>query len=233
MIPPLIVDTCFEKGINLIAVTDHNATANAAAVQESARGTNLKVLPGMELQTQEEVHLLCLFDTLDQAHEWQVAVDNLLPPLMNRPEFFGDQLVVDPTGKFLSREERLLAVSAQMSLEQAIAGVNHLGGLAVPAHVDRHTNGLIAVLGLVPKDAGIEALEITARLDPAAAIRQFPQIAGYPLLKGGDAHMLDAIAGMNIFEVEEPTISELRLALANANGRHHRMTGMDNSHEIG
>jgi predicted metal-dependent phosphoesterase TrpH len=78
MIPPLIVQEAQERGINLIAITDHNATANIAAVQKAAQGSDLVVLAGMELQTREEVHVLCLFDSLDQANEWQQTIDGLL-----------------------------------------------------------------------------------------------------------------------------------------------------------
>ncbi|HZW04812.1 MAG TPA: PHP domain-containing protein, partial [Anaerolineaceae bacterium] len=67
MLPPLIVEEALAKGIDVIAITDHNTTGNVAAVQRAALGINLTVLPGMELQTREEVHVLCLFDTLDQA----------------------------------------------------------------------------------------------------------------------------------------------------------------------
>ena len=137
MIPPLIVQTAIERGINLLAITDHNASANIEAVQQAARGTALIVLPGMELQTREEVHLLCLFDTLEQSAAWQAIVDEHLPPLENDIEHFGEQFVVDETGEFIRRESRLLLTSAAMSLEDAIGRVNAIGGLAIPAHVNR------------------------------------------------------------------------------------------------
>ena len=101
MIPPFIVRTAVERGIHLIAVTDHNASANVAAVQQAAHGTNLTVLPGMELQTREEVHLLCLFDTLEQLAAWQATVDANLPDLENNIDYFGEQFVVDHTGDFI------------------------------------------------------------------------------------------------------------------------------------
>jgi predicted metal-dependent phosphoesterase TrpH len=87
MIPPLIVQEALERGIRLIAITDHNATGNIRAVMEAAQGTDLTVLPGMELQTREEVHLLCLFETLEQAETWQKVVDVALPERSNKPDF--------------------------------------------------------------------------------------------------------------------------------------------------
>jgi len=223
MIPPLIVQETLERGINLIAVTDHNASANVQAVQRAAEGSGLTVLPGMELQTQEEVHVLCLFDRLEQLEAWQAQVDRAMPPLKNNIEYFGEQFVVDETGEFLRREERLLLASAAMSIEEVFAGVRALGGLAIPAHVDRKTFGLIANLGLVPPDLEAEALEISRRRSPAEARRNFPQIQGYPLLQGGDAHRLEEILGANRFHLQAPCVEELRLALRGAEGRSHHI----------
>ena len=116
MIPPLIVRKAIELGLNLIAITDHNAGDNVAAVIEAARREDLTVLPGMELQTEEEVHCLCLFDTLDQLDELQSLVDRSLPPIKNNAEFFGEQFVVDSTGDFIRRKEQLLITSAPDSV---------------------------------------------------------------------------------------------------------------------
>ena len=91
MTPHHIVMKAAEKGINLLAITDHNASANIAAALEAGQRYGVKVLPGMEVQTQEEVHCLCLFDTLEQAQQWQVIVDQSLPKMQNRPDFFGEQ----------------------------------------------------------------------------------------------------------------------------------------------
>lgn len=217
MIPPLIAQEALENGIRLIAITDHNASANIAAVIEAAQGTGLVVLPGMELQTKEEVHLLCLFDTLEQVTTWQKTVDALLPNLPNNIEYFGEQFVVDSTGEFIRREERLLLNSVNITLEDAAAQVTALGGLAIPAHIDRQANGLIAVLGLIPP--GFEALELSRHITPNEARQKYPQTRNYPLLQGGDVHLLDGFLGATRLNIEEPTISEIRMALSNTAGR--------------
>jgi len=217
MIPPLIVQEAVENGIQLIAITDHNASANIAAVMAAAQGTGLVVLPGMELQTKEEVHLLCLFDTLEQVAAWQTIVDALLPNLPNNIEYFGEQFVVDSTGEFIRREERLLLNSANITLEEAAAQVMALGGLAIPAHIDRRANGLIAVLGLIPP--GFEALELSRHITAETARQKYPQVRGYPLLQSGDVHLLDGFIGTTRLTIEKPNIAEIRLALAAQNGR--------------
>jgi hypothetical protein len=193
MIPPLIVERALEVGLDLIAVTDHNASANAGAVIEAARGSGLRVLPGMELQTREEVHLLCLFDTVEQLQAWQSEVNARLPALANRPDTLGEQFVVDAAGDFIRREERLLLVSAQIGLEKAAARVTELGGLAVPAHVDRPVNGLFAQLGFLPEGLQVPALEVSRNTTVRAARRQFSIAERVVLIHSSDAHWLDAI----------------------------------------
>ncbi len=219
MIPPLIVRAALEKKINLIAITDHNVTANIAAVQRAARDTELTVLPGMEIQTREEVHSLCLFDTLEQAQALQNLVDRYLPNMANNPDFFGEQFVVDETGDFLRREPRLLINSVDLSLKVAWEAVECLGGVFIPAHVNRKGFGLITSLGLVPTDVPLAALEISRHLAVTEAVKVYPQLRGYPLIQGGDVHGLDEFLGSSVFRIEKPTIEELKLAMRGEKGR--------------
>ena len=217
MIPPLIVDTALESGIQLIAICDHNTTANAAAVMQAARGTQLTVLPGMELQTREEVHLLCLFDNLEALNAWQQFVNERLPDIPNNTELFGEQFVVDSEGDFVRREERLLLNSVDITLEHAAEQVYALGGLPIPAHVNRRAYGLLEILGLLPP--GFEVLEISRHITAGAARQKYPQLGSLPLMQNGDAHLLDGFLGSTVFEIETPSIHELRLAIGSKDGR--------------
>ena len=219
MIPPLIVQEALARGIRLLAITDHNACANVAAVQEAAAGTGLVVLAGMEAQTREEVHVLCLFDGLEQALAWEKELRATLPLRENDAEHFGDQFVVDAAGDFVRRETQLLLTSANLSIEAVCQGVERLGGITVPAHVDRKAFGLIANLGLVPPDLPIAALEVSRHLHPFDAPKQYPQLRGFPLLQGGDAHRLNEFLGANVFLIETPTVAEITMALRKERGR--------------
>lgn len=219
MVPPLIVMEALDRGINLIAITDHNATGNIQAVQLAAAGTGLTVLPGMELQTREEVHVLCLFDRLEQAQAWQKLVTSCLPERENRADYFGDQLLVDENGDFIARESRLLVTSTSLSIDEAWCQVEALGGLMVPAHVNRPANGLLSILGFVPPDIPFAALEISRELKVSVAATLHCQLTGYPLVQGGDAHRLENILGLNQLQVEEPTLAEIRMAFRNSSGR--------------
>ena len=227
MIPPLIVRQAMAKEIDIIAVTDHNASANVRAVQEASVGTGVTVLPGMELQTREEVHVLCLFDTLPQLETWQEIVDHSLPPLNNRPGFFGEQFVVDKSGNYVSIETRLLVVSAELSLDRAVVTVDRLGGLAIPAHVDLPAFSLITNLGLVPPDLPIYGLEISRHTDPSDAKSRNPIFRDYSLIQNGDVHLLDDFLGATEFLIACPTVAEIRLALRRRRKRAVRIVATD------
>jgi 3',5'-nucleoside bisphosphate phosphatase len=219
MIPPLIVQEALDKGINIIAISDHNASGNVPAVVKAAEGTNLTVLPGIEIQTKEEVHVLCLFDTIEQLAAAQNFIDRHMPALLNDPEYFGEQFVVDKTGEFIRREHQLLITSADLSIEEVFAFVETLGGLAIPAHVDRQAYGLIANLGFLPGGIQVEAVEISRNTNAFDVDEKYPQIRGLPLIQSGDAHRLEEIIGANVFMIQEPTIAELRMAFRKENNR--------------
>ncbi|HWQ45795.1 MAG TPA: PHP domain-containing protein [Longilinea sp.] len=223
MIPPLIIETAVDQGINLIAITDHNATANVEAVMKAAVGTNVSVLGGMEIQTREEVHVICLFPGLDQVNAWQKMVDQALPDLPNNVEFFGEQFVVDQTGDFIRSEPRLLSTSTSLSIEDAYERVHALGGLFIPAHVNRKAYGLIANLGFIPPNIIPDAVEISRHLPVSDAVKNFPQLSAYPIIQSGDVHQLDEFLGYNEFLLFEPTIEELSLALQGSEGRSFRV----------
>lgn len=213
MIPPLIVRHALASGLGLIAVTDHNAAANCASVLQAAAGTDLVVLPGMEVQTSEEVHVLCLFDTLEQALTWQGTVFDHLPDLLNPEDMLGAQFVVDVEGDYVRTEPRLLLTSTDLALNEVIRRVRALGGLAIPAHIDRPSFSLLANLGFVPPDLAVPALEIFRLTDPAALVAQHPYLAAWPLIRGGDAHRLTEIARAMRIAIATPTVAALAHAL--------------------
>lgn len=223
MIPPLIVRRALSMGINLIAITDHNASANIAAVQKAAQGTGLTVLPGMELQTREEVHVLCIFGSLEQAYAWQSEIDEYSPNMNNRPEYFGEQYVVDETGEYLRTETKLLSTSVGLTLTETWHRIKALDGLFIPAHVTRNVYGLFPTLGLLPTDFHCDAIEISTMNSIKEATEKHPQMTGYPIVMGGDAHTLDDIHGANVFIMEQPNLDEIRKALHNQQGRSHHI----------
>lgn len=219
MIPPFIVERAAEQSLDVIAITDHNSAENVLAVMRAARGTNLTVIPGMEVETKEEVHLVCLFNHLEDVLAWQVKVYRSLPPLKNREDVFGAQFVVDSAGDFVAYNERLLLTSTSLSVAEVAAGVRKLGGTCFPAHVDRPSYSLLGNLGFLPPEAGFRAVEISRNIGPQEACRRFPELLHCSLTASGDAHRLSEIDCRMILNVAEPTVTELDLAFARQSGR--------------
>ncbi len=219
MLPDLILEQAQALGLELIAVTDHNSAENAAAMVQAAAGTGVTVLPGMEVQTREEVHLVCLFDTLEQVQAWQEEVYASLPRLKNKEEVFGAQVMLDAWGNPIGYNERLLLTSAALSVDEVWKRVSLQGGLCIPAHVDRPAYSLISNLGFIPPELGFVGVEISHLIGPHAARAKYPQLRGYSLVGNGDAHRLKELARRTTFQVAAPTVAELTLALAGESGR--------------
>jgi PHP family Zn ribbon phosphoesterase len=219
MIPPLIVQRALEKNIDLIAITDHNASANVSAVQKAAQGTDLTVLPGMEVQSREDVHLLTLFETLGALESWQAEVDRALPDFPNQPDFFGEQFVVDETGEFLRSDPRMLSASTRLSIDEIFELVPQLGGIVIPAHVERSSYGLFPTLGLISEHWNVVALEISRHTSPEQAAVMFPVLGWHPLIQSGDVHRLDEFLGTTVFALVAPTLLEIRMAFGQIEGR--------------
>ena len=219
MIPSLILWQAERKGLDLIAITDHNACHNAEAVMEAAVGTNIHVLPGMELQSKEEVHLLCLFDSVEPCKAWQEKIFEKMPPMANKEDLFGPQYVVNAAGEWLWTEERLLAQSTDMTLEEIVGQVASLGGMAIPAHVDRPSYSLLSNLGLIPANLGVSAVEVTPYFDPRKGFLEWPQLKEWCLIVNGDAHRLNEIQDRTLFRMSHPEIKEMILAFQGQEGR--------------
>jgi PHP family Zn ribbon phosphoesterase len=209
MIPPLIIQSALDLDINLLAITDHNSTANIPAMMDAAVNSGITILPGVELQTREEVHLLCIFDKPRQAFAFQQLIDPLLPPINNDPEHFGEQFVVDATGDFIKTEPRLLLTSVNLGLDDAVMEVHKLGGLAIPAHVDRKAYGLINMLGFFPPEAQFDAVEISRFTTKEKISLLHPEIKRFTVIQNGDVHRLNEFMGICSFEMESSSINEM------------------------
>ncbi len=221
MTPRNIIRHAQAAGIDIVAITDHNAGDNVMAALRAADGTGVAVLPGMELQTREEVHLLALFGKMRDFMKWCGFVAPHRSPLHNDEARFGAQFVVDETDELIRIEEAMLLASTNLSLEEAVSQVNELGGLAIAAHVDRPMFSCLTQLGFIPMDLGLAAVEVSRNTRLAAARGKYPGIGGLPIITASDAHTIDDfISGpKTMFLAEAPTLAELRQALAGKAGR--------------
>ncbi len=213
MIPPLIVEKSLDAKIDIIALTDHNSASNVPAVLEAAAGTGLKVFPGMELETAEEIHVICLFDTLAQLQAFEKIVNVHLPDYKNNEDFFGSQLVVDKDGNFLRKEERLLHTASTLTIFEAQKVVHDLGGLFIPAHVEREENGMLPRLGGVPPELHLSIVEISSYESTPEVRKLWPDLKDIHIIKNGDAHDLDGMVGSTKLELDDITIANIEKAI--------------------
>ena len=225
MSPKGIVSEAVIKGIDMIAVCDHNSAENAAAVMEASQQTNLTVLPGMEVTSKEEVHVIGIFSTPDNATDMQALVYEHLEG-QNDAEVFGMQVVVEADGTVAGFCNKLLIGATDLSLEQVVQAIHAHNGLAVAAHIDREGFGILGQLGFIPPDLGLDALEVSSRISLKDAVTTFAEYGGYPFLRSSDAHVLDAVGrGRTALMVEAASFEELKLALKGEQGRGIRYEG--------
>lgn len=220
--PPNIVASAIENGMQMIAITDHNSAENVGAVVKCGKLHGLKVIPGMEVASREEVHLVCLLNSVDTALELQQIVYAALPDEPNRPDYFGRQLVMDGEGAVTGECTRLLMTAADLPFDTIIREVHRLGGLAIAAHIDRPSFSVIANLGMVPPGAELDAVEISAALTRDEAIARFPSIGDFPVIAGSDAHAPQAIgSNPTLFLLEKMDLEDMRLAFQGRGGREY------------
>lgn len=190
MSPRAIVNRSIELGLDMVAIADHNAIENGFYAGEAAKHHSLKIVFGMEAQTQEEVHILCLFEKQKQAESFYAEIYPFLPEIRNDPEFFGDQVVVDQYENIVRTENRLLMNSLQLSLEDLLEQVNRHQGAVIPSHIDSEQYGLLPALGIIPDILTGSVMEISYHIDPGKFLASNPQMEGYSLISNSDAHYL-------------------------------------------
>lgn len=159
MTPANIAGMAALKGLTLLALTDHNSCRNCPAFFEACKAFGIVPVPGMELTTAEDIHLVALFPTLEKAMAFDREVHGRIIPVKNRPEIFGNQHVVDCDDNILDTEELLLINATDLDVDSAMDLVRRYGGALYPAHIDRPSNGMIAILGTVPAEYGFSCVE--------------------------------------------------------------------------
>lgn len=195
MTPPAIVAAALAEGLDMIAICDHNSARNAAAVQAAA-GARLAVLAGMEITSSEECHVVGLFPDARAAEAAGARVAALLPEAEDGyAAFFGEQHVLDARGEVLACETRALASATTLDVAACVRLVHAHGGLAVAAHVDRRSFGVIGQLGVFPFEAGFDAVEVSRHVAPGSDDETGFAGLGLPLLRSSDAHVLADVGG--------------------------------------
>ncbi len=194
MTPNNIVNMAVLKGLDIIAITDHNTTGNVAAVAACANQAGLICIPGMELETSEEVHFVCLFPDLATAAKADAWARAHALPLPNQPDILGEQLLFDAQDTVIGTEPRMLLSALTVSIYDCLPLLQSWGAIVYPAHIDRTAYSLVTNFGEIPEALGFTAAELSRHITPAEAHAAYPFLHRYRTVQASDAHYLEDIS---------------------------------------
>lgn len=217
--PRRICTEAHAKGVDIIALTDHNTAANCPAFATvAAQLPSLTAWYGVEVTSAEEVHVLCLFDDVDAAVAYGAYAHDHLTPGVNNAEYFGDQPIVDSEENIIAYDEALLIAATTLSIDSVVKMAHQYEGLAIAAHVDRAAHSVFSQLGLWPDDVPFDACDVSRYGDVASVRTRIPE--GMPIVRSSDAHFPEDIGRcVTHLRMEAPTFEEFRYALMHADGR--------------
>lgn len=197
-------------GLNIMALTDHNSCKNLPPFFNACKRNGIIPIGGMEISTAEDIHLICLFQTLKDAENFGEEVGKNLLPIKNKPEIFGNQLILGNEDEVLGTEENLLISATTLTVENAVKLVSEYNGTAYPAHIDRESNGIIAILGDIPPEPNFTCCEFNDRNNIEEYRKKYASISPLTVLSCSDAHHLwDINEAENYFIInDEPYSSE-------------------------
>ena len=217
MSPKRILTAAKKKEIDIIGICDHNSSENSLAVMNAAKMMNINVFPGMEVTSLEEVHVLALFDEIENALKLQEYVYESLPG-ENDEEAFGMQVIVNEKEEVLGSSNKLLIGATTIPLEKIIQTIHSFNGIAIASHIDRESFSIIGQLGFVPDNLELDALEISPAITPEEAKKSYTK--NYPITCSSDAHYPDDIGkSFTSFLLKDGTVAEVKKALKNEGGR--------------
>ncbi|MBE6593649.1 MAG: PHP domain-containing protein [Ruminococcaceae bacterium] len=190
MTPNNIAGMAAIKGLSLLALTDHNSAKNCPAFFEACKQQGIVAIAGMELSTAEDIHLVCLFEQLEDAMRFDAEVEKHLMPIKNRPEIFGEQLILDGEDEQIGEFDTLLISATDLPIDEAIELARSYGAHVHPAHIDRESNGIVAILGDIPSEYGFSTFELRERGNAEKLSETVEELGQKNVLVCSDAHHL-------------------------------------------
>jgi len=210
MTPNNIVGMSALKGLDFIAITDHNSVGNARALIEVSKNFPVTVIPGMELETAEEAHFVCLFKTIEDAENFYSWSSKFFSGIKNREDIFGQQAFMDENDEIVGFEEQMLVSALTCSVYDAAPEVKKCGGIIIPAHVDKSSYSIISNLGMIPDDLGFKTVEISKNTDVEHVTQKFPYLKEKRIITSSDSHYLgDIYEKEGAIDLEEKSIDAL------------------------
>ncbi len=207
MTPNNIAGMAAIKGLQIVALTDHNSTKNCRAFFSAAKKQGIIPVAGMEMTTAEDIHIVCLFPTLESAEEFDKEYQQYRVLYPNRTDIFGEQLIMDENDEVIGEEENLLLNASTLSVEDAVELLAKYGAVTFPAHIDRDENGMIASLGCIPEDPYFHCVEFRDNASIEAYIAKYG-LEDKRVVTDSDAHYLwDISEAENFLDLEDEPYS--------------------------
>ncbi|MDP3452122.1 MAG: PHP domain-containing protein [Bacteroidales bacterium] len=216
MTPLNIIAKAKERGLDIIGITDHNSTLQSRYIREVGEREGIYVMCGAEITTKEEVHVLAFVDGEEALERLQEFLDKSLVRIPNNPDIFGYQLVVNQNEEVLYQEDSLLIGVTDKSIEEVEQFVHSLGGIFIPAHIDKQQNSVLSQLGFMPPSLSADALELSSNCTIDAFITQNSYLSKRAFIQSSDAHYTDDIGKCYTrLDIMEKTFSAVKSALNN------------------
>ena len=219
MSPRRIIAEARRRGLDVIAITDHNSAENVPAVMRAAEGTTIAVIPGMEICSNEDVHVLALFGSLPSAWAMQETVYGGISQT-NDPDAFGLQVIANEHDEVEGFQDKLLIGATDLSIGEVVERIHDLNGLAIASHIDRESFGIVGQLGFIPEGLPLDALEISSNASRELAGQLQGGYGRYVFIRSSDAHSLDRIGEQTTrFFMDSPVCEEIGRAIRREEGR--------------
>ena len=215
MTPNNITNMAALLGLDIIALTDHNTCRNCEAAMRAGESNGVVVIPGMELTTSEDIHVVCLFPTLESAMAWDEYVDSHRIKIRNRPEIYGRQVMMNDRDEETGGIEHLLLPATDIGVMNVSGLVRDFGGVSYPAHIDRDSLSILSVLGEIDPYCGFATAEIWDISREEELKRLHPILRMMNIVTSSDAHYLENMReAQNTLELEAPTAAAVIERLA-------------------
>lgn len=216
MTPANIVHMSALKGLDVIAVTDHNTCKNSKAVAAMAKKLRITALYGMELCTQEEVHVICLFETVEAAMDFDFFVSRRIIPIKNNVKIFGNQYLYNEYDQIIGEEDILLIGATSISFDDVFSIVNSYEGVMIPAHIDKSSNSLLTNLGFIPEESKFQTVELKNLKNLHELQGKNPYLNKCNIISSSDAHYLEHLnEPVNFLYAEENSGASILRCLSN------------------
>jgi 3',5'-nucleoside bisphosphate phosphatase len=220
MTPRVIIETAIDRNLDIIGITDHNSTRNSKVIRDLGYESGIFVMTGAEVNTREEIHCLTFFETDDQLDEFQLWLEQNITVIPNSVDRFGYQLVVDADDNILDQVDNMLLMALKKGINEVEEHVHELGGLFIPAHIDRAVNSITSQLGFFPPGLKCDAVEISSYGNYDDLSERYPEIRSLSVIRSSDSHFPSSIGeSATQLLMEEINYREISMALRGDNGR--------------